>query len=128
MEEINILRDNNQSMVIQISENVRMEQKINVQSKVIKELKEKLNGRSEHQNQEEELFKLVEEIKQVKDINEEKEIKLENVSKECEAVQANLKILKPENLKKRKLLLLMKKLEECTNVKIVIRHLEILEI
>ena len=53
-------------MVIQISENVRMEQKI--------------NGRNKDQNQEEELFQLVEEIKHLKDINEEKEINLENVS------------------------------------------------
>ena len=66
VEEINILRDNNQSMVIQISENVRMEQKI--------------NWRNKDQNQEEELFQLVEEIKHLKDINEEKEINLENVS------------------------------------------------
>ena len=90
VEEINILRDNNQSMVVQISENVRMEHKINVQSKVIKELKEKQNERNEDQRNEEEIVQLVKEIENLKDINEEKEIKLENVSNECESVKAKL--------------------------------------
>jgi hypothetical protein len=38
VEEINILIDNNQSMVSQIGENIRVEKKINVQEAVIKEL------------------------------------------------------------------------------------------
>ena len=41
VEEINILRDNNQSMVRQIADNIRMEKKIGVQDDVIKELKKK---------------------------------------------------------------------------------------
>ena len=38
VEEINILRDNNLSMVGQIAENIPMEKKIGVQKDVIKEL------------------------------------------------------------------------------------------
>ena len=43
VEEIDILKDNNQSMIRQISENVIMERKISIQNKLIKELKDKLN-------------------------------------------------------------------------------------
>jgi chromosome segregation ATPase len=46
VEEINILRENNQSMVLQIFENVMMENKINVQNKVIKELNDKMKEES----------------------------------------------------------------------------------
>ena len=42
VEENNILQDNNQSMVSQIAENIRMKKKIKVQEGVIKELGEKL--------------------------------------------------------------------------------------
>ena len=38
VDEINILRDNNQSMVSQISENLRMEKQIYSQNRVIKDL------------------------------------------------------------------------------------------
>ena len=38
IEEINILRENNESMIIQLSENVRMEKTIGVQERVIREL------------------------------------------------------------------------------------------
>ena len=44
VEEINILKDNNESMVSQILENIRMERTIGVQERVIKELKDKVNG------------------------------------------------------------------------------------
>lgn len=88
VDEINVLRENNQSMVGQISENVIMERKIIVQNGVIKELKDELKDKNELQNQDEELLKLVEEVKHLKDTNEEKEFKLHNISKEYE----NLKI------------------------------------
>ena len=90
VEEINILRDNNQSMVCQISENVMMERKISVQNAVIKELKDKGKERNEFKNQEEDLSKLVDEVKQLKDLNEEKEIQLENISKENELLIVKL--------------------------------------
>ena len=82
VEEINILRENNQSMVIQISENVMMENKINIQNKVIKELKDKMKEESKFINQNEEIVKLDEEIQYLKDVNEEKEIQLKNISEE----------------------------------------------
>ena len=75
VEEINILI---------ISENVMMENKINVQNKMIKVLNDKMKDQSELINQEEELIKLVDEIRYLKDVNEEKEIELENISKQNE--------------------------------------------
>ena len=44
IEEINILRENNESMIIQISENVRMKRKLGVQDRVIKNCKEHPNS------------------------------------------------------------------------------------
>ena len=43
VEEIDVLRDNNLSMVNQIAENITMEKKIKVQNAVIKDLTDKLN-------------------------------------------------------------------------------------
>ena len=82
VEEINILRDNNQSMISQISENVMMEKKINVQNAVVKELKDKVKEKNEFKNEEKEFMKLVDDIEHLKGVNEEKEIQLENISKE----------------------------------------------
>ena len=42
VEEINIIKDNNQSMIKQISENVLMEKQINIQNGVIKEIRQRL--------------------------------------------------------------------------------------
>ena len=42
VEENNVLRDNNQSMVSQIAENIQMEKKLNIQERIIKELQKKL--------------------------------------------------------------------------------------
>ena len=90
VEEINILRDNNQSMISQISENVMMEKKINVQNAVIKELKDKVKEKNEFKNEEKEFMKLVDDIEHLKGVNEEKEIQLENISKENELLKVKL--------------------------------------
>ena len=86
VEEINILQDNNQSMISQVSENVMMEKKICVQNKIINTLKDK----NECQNQEAEMKKLVDEIKHLEGVNNEKEIQLENIAKENEMIKAKL--------------------------------------
>ena len=69
-------------------DNEIMEKKLSVQNKVLIELKNKLKEKVDIQNQQEELQRLVDEIKHLKDINEEKEFELQNISKEHE----NLKI------------------------------------
>lgn len=80
VDEINILRDNNLSMVNQISENVQREKKISVQNKVIKELKEKLIGNDEQDQ--EKFLKLETIIEHLKIQNDAKEVEIESISKE----------------------------------------------
>ena len=46
VEEINILRDNNQSMVSQIAENLRMEKKISIQKEKIDKLKDEMKEKN----------------------------------------------------------------------------------
>ena len=71
VDEINILRDNNQSMVVQISENIRMEKKLNVQDAVIKDLAERLKvGTNEETDEETE--RLILEVKHLEIENGEK--------------------------------------------------------
>ena len=43
VDEINVLRDNNQSMVSQIAENIQLEKKLNIQKKIIEELQKQLD-------------------------------------------------------------------------------------
>ena len=67
-------------------------------------------------------FKLIEEIKNLKDINEEKEIKLESVSKECEAVKEQLSIIETRKFEESETLTLdqemirMYQCEECDTI------------
>ena len=61
-------------------DNEIMEKKLSVQNKVLIELKNKLKEKVDIQNQQEELQRLVDEIKHLKDINEEKEFELQNIS------------------------------------------------
>ena len=96
LEEIEILRDNNQSMISQISENVRMENKINIQDKIIKELKDKLKETDEFQNQQEEVKKLFDDIEHLKEINELKEVQLKEFVKENELLKLKLTSIEME--------------------------------
>ena len=81
VEEINILRDNNQSMVRQIADNIRMEKKIGVQDDVIKELKEKVNNVNDMKTDEDikERNRLFKEVESLKKENEDKEYFLKNL-------------------------------------------------
>ena len=90
LEEIEILRDNNLSMVSQISENVRMEEKLKIQNKIINKLKDELREKSEFQYQQEDLQKLIDDIEHLKNINEEKEAQIADVAKENEQLKVKL--------------------------------------
>ena len=81
VEEINILRDNNQSMVSQIGENIRMEKKMKVQEAVIKELSEKVKCETNDEIIEMtgERDKLLLEVKHLEQENEEKLKTLETI-------------------------------------------------
>ena len=84
VEEINILRDNNQSMVSQIGENIRMEKKLKVPEAVIKELSEKVKHETDDEiiEETEERDKLLLEMKHLEQENEEKLKMLETIKSE----------------------------------------------
>ena len=71
VDEINILRDNNQSMVSQISENLRMEKQIYSQNRVIKDLTD-MGNEAEQVDLTKEVDVLIVEIENLKKENEEK--------------------------------------------------------
>ena len=81
VDEINILRDNNQSMVSQISENLRMEKQIYSQNRVIKDLTDMGND-AEQVDFTKEVDVLIVEIENLKKENEEKLKILEGFEKE----------------------------------------------
>ena len=97
--EMNVLRDNNQSMVSQISENIKMEEKISVQGKVITELKEKLKEQSAYPKDQEEVQKLSKDIEHLKTVNGEKVFEIEKISRINENLKAQLDVLHNEKNK-----------------------------
>ena len=118
-----------------------MENKINIQNKVIKELKDKMKEESKFINQTEETVKLDEEIQYLKDVNEEKEIQLKNISEEndllivklasLEAIESGNIILKDKldkNEDVEKNCELESHLEEISNAKNVVKRLEVVTI
>ena len=90
VEEINILRDNNLSMVSQISENMRMEKLISIQNKVIKDLEDRLKD-AEKVDITLEVDKLLLEIENLQQENEVKVKLLQNIEKENQILKDNLK-------------------------------------
>ena len=98
VEEINILRDNNQSMVSQIGENIRMEKKMKVQEAVIKELSEKVKCETNDELIEitSERDKLLLEVKHLEQENEEKLKTLETFEKENQILKDDLKFEQEE--------------------------------
>ena len=89
---MNVLRDNNQSMISQISENVRMEKKIKVQAEVIKELQERISiaEKVNKDDQASEIENLILEIEQLKNTNREKISLRKNIEQEKEILKDNL--------------------------------------
>ena len=53
-------------------------------------MRDKIEGKGELRNQEEELMKLAKEIRYLKDINDEKEIEPENISRQNEEAMSKL--------------------------------------
>ena len=91
VDELNILRDNNQSMVSQISENLMMEKRIGVQNQVIKDLEYRLND-AEKLDITKEVDELLLEVENLQKENEEKVKLLEDFEKENQILQGNLKL------------------------------------
>ena len=93
VDEINILRDNNQSMVSQISENLMMEKRIGVQNQVIKDLEYRLND-AEKLDITKEVDELLLEVENLQKENEEKVKLLEDFEKENQILKDDLKFEK----------------------------------
>ena len=98
-EEIIILKDNSQSMLAQIKENVTMEKKIGIQNGVISELKERLNNINKKEtvvlaDKSDEIEQLLTEIKQMEETIAGKERQLETIK--VENYQLQEKLLKME--------------------------------
>ena len=94
VEEINVLRDNCQSMISQISENILMEKKIEVQNNIIKELKERLNEAEKVNKSEstEDVDKLILEVQQLQNENKKKISLIETIEKENNLLKENLEV------------------------------------
>jgi chromosome segregation ATPase len=97
--EMNELRDNNRSMVSQISEKIEMEKKISIQVKVITELREKLKEQSEYEKDQEEVQKLSKDIEHLKTVSGEKVLEIEKISRINENLTAQLDVLHNEKKK-----------------------------
>ena len=102
---MNVLRDNNQSMISQISENVRMEKKIKVQAEVIRELQDRITiaEKVNKDDQASEIENLFLEIEQLKNTNRKKFSLMAYIEQEKEILKDNL-----ENVEKKTLKLRMK--------------------
>jgi len=99
-EEMAILQDNNQSMVSQIAENIRMEKKLEIQDKLIKELKAELKERDRKSfNTNEDMEKLQNEIEELQVTNKEKVKLLKSMSDDYEKIRDKLEDLESENAK-----------------------------
>ena len=91
IEKMNILRDNNQSMVSQIGENLKMEKKIAVQNDVIKQLKENISQmEKDKEDPKNEIEKLMVERDYLEKENFEKMEHLKKFEIESEILRENL--------------------------------------
>ena len=92
VEEINILRDNNLSMVHQVAENLMMEKKIKVQDAVIRDLRDKLNTETNNEIDEvtSERDRLLLEVDHLEKENEEKVKILESMENENVTLRGKL--------------------------------------
>ena len=98
-------------------DNEIMEKKLSVQNKVLIELKNKLKEKVDIQNQQEELQRLVDEIKHLKDINEEKEFELQNISEEYTNLKIKLKSIETIEIGNEEVLTLKDELDASRNFK-----------
>ena len=107
VEEINILRDNNQSMIGQIAENIQMENKIKYQDELIKDLNENLSSetaswKKENCDVEQQNTKLQKEIKEIERMNAEKAKELKKLETENKELEIKMVVLELGILESRK--------------------------
>ena len=108
-EEITVLKDNNDGMISQISENVRMEKKIFIQNGIIEEIKGKLydvkeieetnlrNIDAKNEELKTEVANLEKEVKELEEVNKEKVNMLESIEAENKILKDTLREKKDEN-------------------------------
>ena len=100
VDEINILRDNNHSMVTQIAENIQLEKKVNIKKGNVKELQKKLDDdiiAEENKEVVNERDRLLNEIINIEKENKEKMELLENIKKEKATLEEKLEKVETEN-------------------------------
>ena len=100
VEEMNILQDNNLSMVSQIGENIRMEQKIYIQNKIIKDLQGELSKEKLVNNGQEDLTLLNKEVKELQDATEKKQKLLEQIENENKDLERKLEQFESEKIER----------------------------
>ena len=94
--ELNIQRENNISLAQQVGEALKLEKKVEIQTKVIHELNEKIKEKK-HEESHKEIEKLTDEIKVLQTDIEKKESFLSNLINENESIKRELKLLEEEN-------------------------------
>ena len=100
VDEINVLRENNQSMVSQIAENIQMLKKLNIQKRIIEELQKKLDDdiiAEENKQVIDERDRLLKEIVDIEKENKEKMELLKNIEKEKATLEEKLEKVETEN-------------------------------
>ena len=96
--EINQLRENNKSMANQIFEAIKLENKVEIQSAIILELKDELKEKEEAENKAgDEIDGLKKEIKVLESNNCEKIKALDDVTNENEVLREKLQVLEQKN-------------------------------
>ena len=116
LEEISVLRKINISMGAQIAENIMLEKRVKIQEDLISKLKQ--NGdttdeeKSESSRAKVEIDQLLNEIKLIEKVNDEKECMLEQFSDENAALVVRLEIMKEKNNDLKTFLEQFQKLEE----------------
>ena len=99
VDEINVLGENNQSMVSQIAENIQMEKKLNIQKRIFEELQNKLQDDILEENKEviDERDRLLQEIADIGKENEDKIELLKIIEKEKATLEEKLQKVETEN-------------------------------
>jgi len=94
-QEINQQKENNMTLAKQVDEGIKAEKKVEIQNKIIKELKDNLKNKVERKNVDisGEINVLIQDIERLQRENKEKETLLENVNGENETLMKNLEIL-----------------------------------
>ena len=105
-------------MISQISENVRMEKKLDIQEKVIQSIQEKLKDKISLENQEviKDRDRLVEEVRTISRENEDKASLLKTIDDEYQKVKIKLEELELESNKEEAIVLTNKSSLDTKNI------------